>query len=82
VTRKLNALIEKEINEMSEALEMAKGIIEAQSLALAQVDANVISNLIDACVAAYIDNPESAAASQLKAAVLAATGKTPEEIAE
>lgn len=36
--------------------------------------------LIDACIAAYIEDTGLTAASQLKAAVLAATGKTPEQI--
>ena len=54
--------------------------IDSQRCVMESVPVDVINQLVDACIDAYIEDTGLTAAPKLKAAVLAATGKTPEEI--
>lgn len=66
--------------DKDEVLLLSAQAINAMRQVMESVPVDVINQLVDACIDAYIEDTGLAAAPKLKAAVLAATGKTPEEI--
>lgn len=66
--------------DKDEVLLLSAQAINAMRCVMESVPVDVINQLVDACIDAYIEDTGLTAAPKLKAAVLAATGKTPEEI--